>query len=183
MNKQEFAKMIMAVRSIWSKDDFLVNSDAASLWYAMLKDIPYEQISVAVQKHASLSKWPPTIADIREHVAGLARTETDWGSGWSQVLSAVRRYGYYNAEDALASMDEITQSVVKRLGWKQICMSEQDELTAVRANFRMIWEELEGKAAENERLPERIRMQIEDMHIQAIADRTEKLIGVGRSNE
>ena len=55
-------------------------------------------------------------------------------------------------------MDEITRQCVKRLGWKELCMSEtpmQD-----RANFRMIFEELKLKTKQESALPLNIKESI-----------------------
>lgn len=48
-------------------------------------------------------------------------------------------------------MDAITRECVKRLGWKDLCMSENQ--TADRANFRMIYEQVQRKKVEAAALP------------------------------
>jgi hypothetical protein len=55
----------------------------------------------------------------------------------------------YREDEAYASMDEITQEVTRRLGFKEICMSENIQLD--RANFRMIYEQvLQRKKADRQ---------------------------------
>ena len=49
-------------------------------------------------------------------------------------------------EAALASMDEVTAETVRRIGWQQICESEN--VDALRANFRMVYETMSRRAQE-----------------------------------
>lgn len=164
MDKSEFMKMVVVIRSVYQKPDFLKDEASASVWYAMLQDLTYEQTIAAVQKHAMTSKWPPSIAELREQVVDIQADKVDWSMGWQEVLTAVRRFGYVNEKDALESMSPLTRQTVKRLGWKQICQSELDELMAIRANFRMIYEQSEASEKEKAQLPqgftEKARMAI-----------------------
>ena len=54
-------------------------------------------------------------------------------------MRAVSRFGMYNQAEALESLDELTRKCTKRLGFGNICTSEN--ITADRANFRMIYEQ------------------------------------------
>lgn len=153
MNKTEFMKVVMVIRSVYQKDDFLKDESSATVWYAMLKDLTYEQVVTAVQKHAMTNKWTPSIAELREQVVDIQADGSDWSDGWQEVLTAVRRFGYSDEAGAMESMSPMTREVVKRLGWMQICGSEQDDLTAIRANFRMIYEQKKNKAKEEAQLP------------------------------
>ena len=58
--------------------------------------------------------------------------------------------------EALDSLDELTRRCVKRIGFQNICTSEN--VTADRANFRMIYETEAGKRKFENQLPERIRI-------------------------
>ena len=44
-------------------------------------------------------------------------------------------------------MDELTAETVRRIGWQQICESEN--IDALRANFRMVYEALSRRLQEN----------------------------------
>ena len=65
MNKQEFSILAKAMRSAYQRNNFLNDSGSMSVWYEMLKDIPYNLASRAVMKHIKTDKFPPTIADVR----------------------------------------------------------------------------------------------------------------------
>ena len=161
MKYDEFIRLVKGMKSIWTKADFLPDKDAVGMWYALLKDLPYEQASVAVQKYAMTNKFAPTPADIREQVVSIGDMSADWGEAWGNVLKAVGRFGYANEKDALDSMDSITRDTVKRLGWQNICRSEHDEQMALRANFRMIYEQSQGKERESAKLPTDLKQKID----------------------
>ena len=161
MEYNDFIKLVKGMKSIWTKPEFIPDKEAVAMWYALLKDLPYEQASVAVQKYALTNKYQPTPADIREQIVSLGDQSVDWGEAWGNVLKAVSRYGYMNEADALESMDELTRQTVNRIGWQNICQSELDEQTAIRANFRMIYEQSQGKERENAQLPAELKQRIE----------------------
>ena len=48
-------------------------------------------------------------------------------------------------------MDEITQECVRRLGFTELCMSENPNVD--RANFRMIYEQVSSRKKEELQLP------------------------------
>lgn len=161
MKYDELIKLVKGMKSIWTKDDFLPDEYAVRMWYKLLQDIPYEQCNIAIQKLALTSKWPPTVAEVREAAVDIQAEQTDWSDGWNEVLKAIGRFGMYREEEALASMSGMTREAVRRLGWKQLCQSEMDELTAIRANFRMIFEQKSTKEKEQAMLPDYLKAAID----------------------
>ena len=140
MNKTEFAMFVAALRTYYPKESILPNSQAMSLWYERLKDIPYKVAETTLNKWAETNKWPPTIADIRELSTGIVKGDIeDWGAAWEEVMRAIRRYGVYNMEDGLNSLSPMARLVTQRIGYKNLCLSE--DITQDRANFRMMFEQ------------------------------------------
>lgn len=154
MTKQEFGRLVAVIRGVYRDDKFLANNESAQVWYELLKDIDYEQAKAAVIKHSLTSKWTPTIAELREQIADIQADKSDWSDGWQEVLIAVRKFGYMNESEAMEWMSPMTREVTKRLGWKQICQSDISEITALRANFRMIYEQKQNAIKEEKQLPE-----------------------------
>ena len=153
MNFEEFKTLAKGMKSVWTQENFLQDKYSMNVWFGLLHEIPYETANAAVQIHMRTSKWPPTPADIIGVVAKGQTQIGDWSEGWEQVIKAIGRYGYTNEAEALKSMDETTQRAVKRLGWKQICQSDQDELMSIRANFRQIYGQIKDHAEEQARIP------------------------------
>lgn len=162
MNKKEFAIFASALKTYYPRENLLPNTQAMELWFIQLADIPYKVAETALNKWVATNKWSPSIADIREQASEIVNgTLPDWGKGWAQVERAIRAYGSYNPEKALESMDELTRDTVKRIGFVNICMSEN--ITADRANFRMIYEQLSERKKQNDQIPEQVKQLINNM--------------------
>ena len=125
MTKQEFSKWVMALKTYYPREQLLPNTAAIELWYQELSDIPMNVAEMALRKWVATSKWSPTIAEIREMCVDVKRGDApDWSDGWAQVQLAIRRFGQYNPKDAMAMLDPITRDTVKRLGFYNLCVSE-----------------------------------------------------------
>lgn len=139
MTEQEFATFAMAVRTFYPREKILPNKEAMELWFRELADIPYDVAEAVLRKWVSLNKWSPSIADIREMVAEAQNGEMpDYGAAWESVLRAIRQYGFYNQQEALESLDPMTRGVVERMGFRELCMSENPGVD--RGQFRKIYE-------------------------------------------
>lgn len=162
MNKQEFALIASALKTYYPRESLLPNSQAMELWFNQLKDLPYKVVETALNKWVATEKWSPSIADLRRIASELVNGSLpDWGNGWEQVENAIRFYGTYRASEALESFDEVTRDVVKRLGYNNLCLSEN--VQADRANFRMIYEQLAQRKATNDQIPENLKQLINNM--------------------
>lgn len=172
MTKQEFGQFVMALKTYYPRESLLPNNQAIELWYRQLSDIPYNVAEIALNKWVATNKWSPSIADIREMATDVqCGYRPDWGEGWKQVQLAIRKYGSYEPQKAFESMDEITKQCVKQLGWRNLCMSENE--TADRANFRMIYERLIERKRQDAQLPEGLKMLINQMQVGLIEGSSE----------
>lgn len=158
MDKKEFSIFASALRTYYPREKILPNEQAMSLWYNQLQDIPYKVAEATLNEWVALEKWSPSIADIRKMATEMVNgAPKDWGECWEDVERSIRYYGMYREGEALDSLDDLTREVVKRLGFKNICLSENPQ--AERANFRMIYEQLsERKEKENQLPPDLVRL-------------------------
>lgn len=160
MDKQEFGQFVAALRTYYSKENLLPNQAAVALWYRQLQDIPYPVACAVLDKWVATNKWSPSIADIREAVSEIQSggPAPDWGEGWEETIRAIRRFGYYNEQEAMESLTPLTRETVRRLGFKTLCMSEND--VADRANFRQIYEIVSKRQTEARKIPLPVREKI-----------------------
>lgn len=162
MNKEEFLLFASALKTYYPRENILPNDKALELWFMQLNDIPYELAEITLNKWVATNKWSPSIADIREQAAGvMLGKDKDWGEAWGEVMASFGKYGSYRVQEALDSFDEITRKVVQQIGYKNLCFSEN--LTAERANFRMIYEREQERAKQDAQLPPRLKAIIENM--------------------
>lgn len=144
MTKDEFKILCKGMKAVYTQSTFLPDADAFKVWYRLLEDLDYTVAQAAIQKYILTNKFPPTVADIREYVVSVqAGEKRSWSDGWEEVMKAIRHFGIWREEEALKSMSELTRNVVRRLGFRNLCMSEN--VTADRANFRAIYEQMAEK--------------------------------------
>lgn len=152
MDKREFALFVSALKTYYPKENLLPNDQAMELWYRQLQDIPFQIAELTLNKWVATNKWSPTIADIRQAAAEVKTGDAPlWSDGWEEVLRAIARFGSYREAEALQSMTPITRTATKRLGFRNICMS--DNIAADRANFRMIFEQIAEREQTAKQLP------------------------------
>jgi hypothetical protein len=160
MDKNEFSMFSMALKTYYPRENLLPNTQAMELWFKQLQDIPYTVAETALNKWVAVNKWSPSIADIRAEAAEIKNGEApDWGEGWESVLAAIRRYGSYRVDEAMASFEPVTRKCVERIGLLNICQSEN--IAADRANFRTLYEQLAEKERKHRQVPEVINRLVE----------------------
>ncbi|MFA5715844.1 MAG: replicative helicase loader/inhibitor [Candidatus Paceibacterota bacterium] len=135
----------------------------AKIWASLLEDIPVKLAVKAVEKHCMLSKFPPSIAEIRERATEIMNPETEItaADAWGYVMKAIRGYGSCREHEALDSLPEIVKKVVTIIGWKDICLSEEPDI--IRAQFRMAFEKIAKSDKETKSLPKAFKKQIEGL--------------------
>lgn len=152
MTKKEFAIFAAALKTYYPKENLLPNQQAMELWFRQLQDIPYMVAEAALNKWVATQKWSPSIAEIREMAVTVTAGEKPlWSDGWEQVLKAIRKYGMYAIPEAMASFDEITKLTVQRLGFRELCLSENPMQD--RANFRDIFNMIAERQVKANQLP------------------------------
>ena len=156
MTKEQWALLVKVLKSAYPQyTNFLADQYSLELWYRALKDIPYEALNLAVQQQIMVSKYPPSIAELR---ASVSLKSIDWSEAWEEVKRAIRLHGSYNETKALDSMSETTREAVKRMGFKEICFSENEAVD--RANFRMIYEQIAKRKEETAQLPKGLQARL-----------------------
>ena len=163
MNKKEFATFAMALKTYYPRENLLPNDKTMELWFMQLQDIPYRLAEVGLQKWVSLNKWSPSIAEIREMATSISCGELpDWGEAWEEVCRAIRKYGFYRATDALESLSPLTRKATERIGFVNLCISENT--SADRANFRIIYESLAEREKKDAQLPKTVKLAMSQLH-------------------
>ena len=170
MNKQEFAKIVMALRTYYPRENLIPNQQAAELWFVQLQDIEYKTAELAVSKWVSTNKWSPSIADIRETVTGITQEADDWSKGWERVQKAIDNFGRYREAEALDSLDEISRDAVKRIGFLQICDSEN--IAVDRASFRDIYKQIADRKRIDAQMPAQLKALIDRQKQKMITEGT-----------
>jgi len=164
MDENDFFTFAAALQTYFPRYDIFPNEQAMELWYRELKDIPYELLTAALRAWVNTEKWPPSIAELRERCAEIVQGPApDWGEAWKEVSRAIGRFGTYRPEEALASMSELTRRTVERMGWKDLCLSENPD--TVRAQFRQVYQTVSKREIEDRKLPQELKSVIQTLQI------------------
>lgn len=158
MSSEEFMRIATAINGLYP--GVLEKDIQLSIWAKVAADIPAEIGEQFVIDWATTSKFPPTLADFNKYaVDKLVPRIADAGEAWEHAIKVVAKFGYGKEKEALATLDELTASVVKSMGYDSLCMSEITDHPTLRAQFRMIYEG-RAKFKEQERMRNGVRMAL-----------------------
>lgn len=173
MDKQQFATLAVAIKAAYPASKALEDKASMDFWFMMLKDIDYNIAENAIMEHICTNVFPPNIAEIRKLCMERCKKPVlSFDEAWGTVQRAISTYGWYNPQEAFATMDELTLSVVKNLGWSKLCQSESYE--ASRANFRIAYEEKAKTAQNQSQLPEFVssnKLALQEKYIPVIENK------------
>lgn len=154
MTREEFLALAKAMQTTYQRNNFLKEPEAVAIWYNLLSDIPYPVASVALQRYMMTSKWPPTIADIREEAMKVSQPEMiDSGEAWELVIKAVRKFGYYDQQGALNSLPPLVREAAERFGFRELCDCNVENINTARAQFMRIYDQLVNRQRQDAVLP------------------------------
>jgi hypothetical protein len=160
MTKGEVAKLLVVLAASYPR--FEVDDVKVQVWYEMLGDLDYAVASMAVKKIIMQNTFPPAIAEVRKAVTELMNPEQVTSSeAWGEVTRAIRNYGYYREGEALASMSPTTAQVVRYMGWREICMSE--DIGVIRGQFLRMYEQIATREQEKQLLSPTMQTEIKKL--------------------
>lgn len=164
MTREEIVNVLAVLKANYSgalKDMTRQEAEGKiNLWITMFADTDKEIMNLAIQKMIATSKYFPTVAEVREAISEISTGYViDGGAAWGEVIAAIRNYGQYREIQALESMSDITRTVVQRIGWRDLCISEDIEIN--RAHFLKIYQAEEKRQKQKNSLPLEIQQKIE----------------------
>lgn len=157
MTAKEFGLLADAIKTYFPRDNVLPTENALRLWYAELKDIPYQIAYAALRKYVSTNKFAPTIADIREQAAELYNQregDISENTAWQLVWKAICNSGYHAEEE----FEKLPETVKRALGsasqLRQWGLSEVNDNTISywKSDFQRIYRLEQQKELERRKL-------------------------------
>jgi hypothetical protein len=142
----------------------------AETWAVLLEDCPVELVLKAVKRHCLLSKYPPTVAEIRENAYAVVNPdgEKSVDEAWGEVVRAIHNYGLYRELEALESLSPQVRKVAKVIGWRELCLSEEPDV--IRGQFRKMYEVSAMRAKQDALLPAGFNQLLETSNIKFLED-------------
>lgn len=159
MTTGEMVKLIFIIKQLFPGKNGFESMDkdelraTAETWAMMLEDVDFGLAQQALKRHASLSSFAPSIAELRkEAVSAVAGEKITGDEAWEIILSAVRKYGYARKQEGISQMPETVQPMARRW-FDEICVTENDVLGVTRGQFLKAWAIHEDKEQTMKQLP------------------------------
>lgn len=168
--------ILTVISQLYPRYRWETSEEMVAVWTEMLSDIDGREAMLAVKRHAAISKFPPTIAEIREAVVANRRPdELTAGQAWGKIVTAIRRYGPYRSGEAREWLGESLWSMMRQIGsWSDLC--ETDRLEVLGAQFERRYNAMQDRMREKLLVPQHVQAEARAMlegkrrDAQALAD-------------
>lgn len=153
MTTQEFDLIRAAIKSAYPDSNIMPDKYSIRMWYKLLGDLDFEVCETALYELFATCKFPPRVAEIREKCMEYMNPQIkDSGEAWEEVQVAVRKYGYYRADEAVKMLPETIRQAVNRIGgFSYICTN--DNPMVARAHFYKVYDAIAERQRKDAMLP------------------------------
>lgn len=155
MTRQEFGKGMAMLSAAIDKP---ITTQTLEAWFEILNDLPADAYLAAIKMTIAENEYPtlPAVGLIRRKAVELMNGERPTAAdAWGQVSRALHLHGSYNQEAALKSMDPAAAEIVKWMGWRDICQTENISVT--RGQFIKLYDSQETRRKQQQLMPPDVR--------------------------
>lgn len=122
MTKADAARLVAIVVTAYPNYDKFRDAEAVkatvSLWAMMFANDEGGLVGLAVQKHIATSKWPPSVAEIRELMLELKSPDLiPPDKAWLAVSDLLYSKGEYNHGNLQSQLPPLVARAVESIGW------------------------------------------------------------------
>lgn len=125
MTKADAARLVAIVVTAYPAYDKFRDEQAVeatvNLWARMFKDDDGAVVALALNKHIATSKWPPSVAEIREGMLEVQRPDLiPPDEAWATVSDLLHTTGGLFYGDLYAQLPELVARAVEVIGWEAL---------------------------------------------------------------
>jgi len=150
-SKPEVQKALMVLSAAYPRFELPIAT--VEIYCRLLLDLDFDTLKAATLHCATVYKFFPTVAEIREAATELktmAEGIPSDAEAWGQVLEQIRSKGSYGVPEF---SHPLIANVVRQLGWLNLCLSENQP--ADRARFMDAYSQaFKDSKRRNQMLPE-----------------------------
>lgn len=151
MTKTEVASILAICAAAYPH--VAVTKETAIIYADLLADIDLMVAQRAVKRLIATSQYFPTVAAIREQCASIISPSAPTGAtAWAEVTTKIREFGHGTQPDW---SHPSVASTVNIIGWRELCMSENQAVT--RAHFWKVHEAVAREHKQQAVLPPEFR--------------------------
>lgn len=176
MTIQEFSTLAKGMKAVYADPKFIADDYAMSVWYAMLKDLTYTQVTAAVQRYMMSEKFPPTVADIRR-LAVENSTPVDDSMGeleaWSLVYKAICSLSWDAPEKEFDKLPDLCkQAIGNAANLREMAQMDTNTVESVeQSHFLRAYRAAKQQRQKESALSLGLRQQIDAMRVSSGAER------------
>ncbi len=174
---------VLALLKIYWQNAFkdVTNADAkvmAEVYLKTFNKYSYEEMINVVERMAVKSKWLPSVAEIIEELEKVRTHELQLNANeeWEIVIQAVRKYGYYQPQEAFKMFKPFTERIIRHIGWNRICESDYEQMVWIKREFVELFENKKQSEYELLAMREEILTLNELMKLAEIKSRESNLL-------
>lgn len=125
MTKKDAAQLVAIVVTAYPNYDKFKDADSVkatvNLWAMMFEDVDAPLVALAVKKHIATSKWPPSVAELREILLEIAHPDLIApDQAWLAVSDLLYSEGEFNHGDLKQQLPPLVARAVEAIGWSNL---------------------------------------------------------------
>lgn len=185
MNKADAARLVAIVVTAYPNYDKFRDEQAVTatvnLWASMFAADDGRIVALALNKHIATSKWPPSVAELREIMLEIQRPDLiPPDKAWAAVSDLLHTVGEYNNGDLQHQLPPLVARAVETIGWGNLWEMHRSYCVGGKPGMdRVAFVQQYGPMYEREKqramTPEGITAQI-DRASAALPDKGQKLL-------
>lgn len=185
MNKADAARLVAIVVTAYPNYDKFRDEQAVTatvnLWASMFSTDDGRIVALALNKHIATSKWPPSVAELREIMLEIQRPDLiPPDKAWAAVSDLLHTVGEYNHGDLQHQLPPLVARAVETIGWGNLWEMHRSYCVGGKPGMdRVAFVQQYGPMYEREKqramTPEGITAQI-DRASAALPDKGQKLL-------
>jgi hypothetical protein len=154
-NTSEQTERVMVLRTMATvmKHQGGVRPDTEQImgYVLFLQDIPLDTLKAACCWCIDNRTWYPSVAEIREAVreADVGNRPASAIEAWGDVIKAISSHGHLKQPQF---ENPVTQTVVDSIGWRQICMTPEADISYMITRFTKSYEQLAMRSENDTRI-------------------------------
>ena len=185
MNKADAARLVAIVVTAYPNYDKFRDEQAVTatvnLWASMFAAGGGRIVALALNKHIATSKWPPSVAELREIMLEIQRPDLiPPDKAWAAVSDLLHTVGEYNHGDLQHQLPPLVARAVETIGWGNLWEMHRSYCVGGKPGMdRVAFVQQYGPMYEREKqramTPEGITAQIDRVSA-ALPDKGQKLL-------
>jgi hypothetical protein len=136
--------IVEKVRYLSAYYDKVLSVEKAQIYYEFLERFSEQEINTLVKLCIAKFKYFPMISELRDEISvlrnGKPLDERDVAYDMAgAIIEAISRFGYTGEAEAYRHLGAEAQYAIERFGgWRELCQTQVDNLSIVRAQLRDI---------------------------------------------